>query len=80
MDELVKIIECKEIIGQYVFPVFYKVDPTDVEEIRGSFGKAFVEQEAKFKEEKDKVEKWKLALQTIVNWSGWHIRDDKLIL
>jgi hypothetical protein len=30
LDELVKIIECKQKDGQIVIPVFYWVDPTDV--------------------------------------------------
>ena len=80
LDELVKIIECKESMGQSVFPVFYKVDPTDIEELRGRYGEAFAEHEAKFKGENDKLEKWKSALQETINFSGWHITNDKLIL
>ena len=76
LDELVKIIECKDSKGQIVLPVFYKVDPSDVEELRGSYGKAFAAHEARFKEEKEKVAKWKSALQEIVNLSGWHIVDN----
>ena len=47
LDELVKIIECKDSKGQIVLPVFYKVDPADVEELRAGYGKAFAEHEAK---------------------------------
>ena len=76
LDELVKITECKYSKGQIVLPVFYKVDPTDVEELRGSYGKAFVDHEARFKAEKEKVAKWKSALEEVVNLSGWHIVDN----
>ena len=77
LDELVKIIECKECIGRVVFPVFYKVDPTDVEELRGSYEKAIAEQETTLKVEKDKLERWKSALKKSANLSGWHVTDDR---
>ncbi|CAK7328825.1 unnamed protein product [Dovyalis caffra] len=41
VDELVKILECKMKYGQIVLPIFYHVDPSDVDEQTGSFGNAF---------------------------------------
>ncbi|XP_037493759.1 LOW QUALITY PROTEIN: disease resistance protein RPV1 [Jatropha curcas] len=40
LDELVVINKCREKGGQMVLPVFYRVDPTDVQELRGPFTKA----------------------------------------
>ncbi|KDP38826.1 hypothetical protein JCGZ_04983 [Jatropha curcas] len=40
LDELVVISECRENLGQTVLRVFYRVDPTDVQELRGPFAKA----------------------------------------
>lgn len=80
LDELVKIIECKKSMGQSVFPVFYKVDPTNIEELRGTYGKAFAMHEAKYKEDKEKVSRWKSALREAINFSGWHITNDKYVL
>ncbi|CAL9028628.1 unnamed protein product [Prunus brigantina] len=37
LDELVKILDCKESNQQLVIPVFYKVNPSDVRNHRGSF-------------------------------------------
>ncbi|XP_073262702.1 toll/interleukin-1 receptor-like protein [Populus alba] len=37
LDELVKILECKETHGLIVLPVFYNVDPSDVPEGACSF-------------------------------------------
>ena len=48
LDELVKILECRRSEEQIVLPVFYHVDPTDVEEQRGTFGKEFSKLEAQF--------------------------------
>ncbi|EEF27935.1 transferrin, putative [Ricinus communis] len=71
LDELVKIVECKETIGQKVLPVFYQVDPTDVQELTGSFADAFVKHRKEFKHNLDKVEKWSQALMEIANLKGW---------
>lgn len=43
LDELVKILECKNKRGQTVLPIFYHVDPSDVRMQRGCFGKAFAQ-------------------------------------
>ncbi|KAK9201023.1 hypothetical protein WN944_016224 [Citrus x changshan-huyou] len=60
LDELVKILDCLEKNnGQIVVPVFYRVDPFDVLEQKGSFAEAFVRHERNFP---DKVQKWRDAL------------------
>jgi hypothetical protein len=41
LDELVKIMECYNTIGQVVLPVFYNVDPSEVRHQTGECGKAF---------------------------------------
>ncbi|XP_043816786.1 disease resistance protein RPV1 isoform X3 [Manihot esculenta] len=79
LDELVKILECKEILGQLVLSIFYHVDPTDVQDLIGNFGEAFAV--AKHGEEVkgclDKVDKWRRALMEISNLSGWDSRNIK---
>ncbi|XP_057990180.1 disease resistance protein RPV1-like [Hevea brasiliensis] len=78
-DELVKILKCKGTLGQIVLPIFYHVDPTDVQDLTGNFGKAFAV--AKHGEELkgclDKVEEWRHALMEISNLSGWDSRNFK---
>ncbi|EEF38920.1 disease resistance protein RPV1 [Ricinus communis] len=41
LDELVKILECRETMQHRVLSVFYYVDPSDVEEQTGDFGDVF---------------------------------------
>ncbi|KAL6177784.1 hypothetical protein ACLB2K_049306 [Fragaria x ananassa] len=66
LDELVKILECKESKQQIVIPVFYKVDPSHVRHQIGKFGEAFAG--LKYK---DKIPRWRAALTQVANLSGW---------
>ncbi|XP_057990188.1 disease resistance protein RLM3-like [Hevea brasiliensis] len=81
LDELVKILECKETLGQLVLPVFYQVDPTDVQELTGNFGKAFTlaKHGEQVKGRLNKVDGWKHALIEISNLSGWDSRNIKYV-
>ncbi|CAJ1950185.1 unnamed protein product [Sphenostylis stenocarpa] len=71
LDELQKIVECKK----EVFPIFHCVDPSDVRHQRGCFAKAFREHEEKFREDRKKVERWRLALRKVASYSGWDSKD-----
>lgn len=71
LDELQKIVECKK----EVFPIFHGVDPSDVRHQRGSFAKAFRDHEEKFREERNKVERWRHALREVASYSGWDSKD-----
>ncbi|KAI5342842.1 hypothetical protein L3X38_010718 [Prunus dulcis] len=75
LDELVKILQCKQSKQQVVLPIFYKVDPSDVRNQRSSYGDAFVQHERKFKDDKEKVFKWRRALTEAANLSGWHFKE-----
>ncbi|XP_059455248.1 disease resistance protein RPV1-like [Corylus avellana] len=70
LNELTKILECKQMKGQRVLPVFYRVDPSDVRNQTKSFGEAFNELEEKFKDDKIKVQTWKTALTKVADLSG----------
>ncbi|XP_056167320.1 probable disease resistance protein At4g27220 isoform X2 [Syzygium oleosum] len=75
LEELVKIMECRQDLGQLVLPVFYDIDPSDVRKQTGSFAEAFANLEERFKGEKDKVVQWKAALTQVGNLSGWVLRN-----
>jgi hypothetical protein len=74
LEEVVEILECKK-NGQLVLPVFYKVDPSEVRKQEGNFGVAITKQEQKFKNNIEKVQKWKAALNEAASLSGWHYED-----
>lgn len=65
LDELLKIMECKDTINQTVVPIFYDVDPSDVRRQTGSFG-----EDVESHSDKEKVKKWKEALTKLAAISG----------
>lgn len=70
LDELVKILECKETHGQIVIPVFYNVDPSDVKYQTGSYAESFVEHARKQIPEMRR-KKWRNTLREASLLSGW---------
>ncbi|KAI9100017.1 hypothetical protein K1719_024235 [Acacia pycnantha] len=68
LEELVKIMECKEAGQQIVMPVFYLVDPSDVRHQKRTYAEAFTHNEKKFK---DKVEIWRSVLKKSANLAGY---------
>ncbi|XP_049372094.1 TMV resistance protein N-like [Solanum verrucosum] len=78
LDELVKIMECKEEKKQLVIPVFYDVDPSHVRYQSESFAEAFAKHESRYKDDVEgmkKVEGWRSALTAAANIKGRDIRD-----
>ncbi|KAL6315720.1 hypothetical protein AAG906_006582 [Vitis piasezkii] len=75
LEELVKILECKESRGQRVLPIFYNVDPSDVRKHMGKFGEALAKHEENFKENMGRVQIWRDALTQVANLSGWDSRN-----
>jgi len=69
LDELTKMLECRERYGRDVIPVFYKVDPSNVRNQRESYAEAFVKHQRRFKD--DQVDAWKSALTQVAGLSGW---------
>ncbi|BFG15414.1 hypothetical protein CerSpe_016890 [Prunus speciosa] len=76
LDELVKILDCKGSKQQLVIPVFYKVNPSDVRNHRGSFGDALANMECKYKDNMEKVNRWRAALSQATNLSGFTLLDE----
>lgn len=68
LEELVKIVECREEYGQIVIPVFYNVDPTNVRHQKGSFETALAEHEKKY--DLPIVRMWRRALKNSANLAG----------
>ncbi|KAL3740091.1 hypothetical protein ACJRO7_021380 [Eucalyptus globulus] len=75
LEELLRIMECKERNDLIVFPVFYKVEPREVRKGGESYGKAMAEHESKFGKDLEKVKRWKRALLDAGNLSRWDFND-----
>ncbi|KAM7511475.1 hypothetical protein LguiB_010350 [Lonicera macranthoides] len=76
LDALVKIVDCKNSIGQTIVPVFYDADPSEVRKQRGCFEKFFAKHEINNKE---KVEKWRKALEDAASVSGCDVTANGLL-
>ncbi|KAL4029024.1 hypothetical protein IC575_012243 [Cucumis melo] len=73
LDELIKIIMCnKSNNRQVVFPVFYKVDPSQVRQQSGRFGEEFGKLQVRFS---NKMQAWSEALTFISSMSGWDLKN-----
>ncbi|XP_048133485.1 TMV resistance protein N-like [Rhodamnia argentea] len=70
LEELAKIMECKEQRDLEVFPVFYKVEPREVRTPRKSYRKAMATHESKSGKDSGKVKRWKKALLDAVLIGG----------
>ena len=74
LTELVTILECSKSQGRLFLPIFYDVDPSQIRRLTGTYAEAFADHEVRFKDEKDKVQKWKDALRQAASLSGWHFQ------
>ncbi|QHO55630.1 disease resistance protein Roq1 isoform X1 [Arachis hypogaea] len=74
LDELVKILQCHRERNQLVFPVFYKVEPSDVRHQRNTYKEAMDAHEIRFGCHTQKVKEWKEALAETSNMKGFHLK------
>ncbi|XP_070661529.1 disease resistance protein RUN1-like [Malus domestica] len=81
LDELVKIMACRDKLGRHVLPIFYHVDPSHVRKQDGDLAEAFQKHKKDIREEKDdkkreakqeRVKQWREALTKAANLSGHH--------
>ncbi|XP_042520122.1 disease resistance protein L6-like isoform X2 [Macadamia integrifolia] len=74
LNEVKEISECKTTRNQIVYPIFYKVEPTDVRNQTGGYAKAFKVHHKRF--DKTTVQKWRDALKDVGKLDGWHSKED----
>ncbi|KAK8689274.1 hypothetical protein V6N13_087996 [Hibiscus sabdariffa] len=75
LEELAEIVKQKNDKCHKVFPIFYKVDPSDLRKQKEKVGEAFAKHEERYKEDKGKIQKWRNALTQVTNIKGWHLND-----
>jgi hypothetical protein len=73
LDELAKIIECRQTIGHTLIPIFYYMDPSDVRQQTWTFAEAFSKHKKWFQTNLKRVQRWRDALTTAANCSGFHL-------
>ena len=73
--ELAKIVECMEKERLIVLPVFHYIDPSDVRNLKETFGEAFTKHEERYKDNIEEVYRWKAALTQVAKIAGWDLRD-----
>ncbi|CAJ1971313.1 unnamed protein product [Sphenostylis stenocarpa] len=76
LDELRRILQLSKTRGNknLVFPIFYHVDPLDVQHQRNSYKEHMMEHEQRFGTESQKVRDWRSALSEVCNL----VRDPKI--
>ncbi|XP_028791691.1 uncharacterized protein LOC114747518 isoform X2 [Neltuma alba] len=67
LDSLATILECFSIECRFVYPIFYGVEPLELRDQTGSYGKVFARLEKIYKHNKQLVQKWRLALSKAAN-------------
>ncbi|XP_059645554.1 uncharacterized protein LOC132287081 isoform X2 [Cornus florida] len=74
LRELAQIVECKRVTKQMILPIFYDVEPSDVQYQSGSFEEAFKEHEMCFSD--GTVKEWKEALRELGALKGWEVKTE----
>ncbi|XP_048136663.1 disease resistance protein L6-like [Rhodamnia argentea] len=69
LRELIHIMDCKKNTSHIVLPIFYKVNPSDVRYLKGSFGKAYHLHKKVFDE--NDVQEGQRALREVTFLKGW---------
>ncbi|XP_040998913.1 TMV resistance protein N-like, partial [Juglans microcarpa x Juglans regia] len=75
LQELATFIECMKEWEMRVLPIFYHVDPSDVQHQTGTFADGFAEHEIRFEKDLEKVRTWSNALREVANLTGCHLQN-----
>ncbi|KAH1084178.1 hypothetical protein J1N35_023939 [Gossypium stocksii] len=77
LEELAEIVKQKHDMGHKVFPIFYNVDPSDLRKQKEKVEEAFAKHEERYKEDRDKIQRWRNALTQVANIKGWHLNNSE---
>ncbi|KAK8329840.1 hypothetical protein V6Z11_A11G352100 [Gossypium hirsutum] len=74
-SELAEIVKQKNEKGHKVFPIFYDVNPSDLRKQKEKVDEAFAKHEERYREDKEKIQRWRNALTEVANTKGWHLHN-----
>ncbi|TYG47808.1 hypothetical protein ES288_D11G371400v1 [Gossypium darwinii] len=75
LEELAEIVQQHNNDGHKVFPIFYDVDPSDLRKQKGKVEEAFARHEERYKDESEKIQRWRNALIQVAAVKGWHLNN-----
>ncbi|XVE50615.1 hypothetical protein DITRI_Ditri01bG0177500 [Diplodiscus trichospermus] len=75
LEELAAIVQQRKEREHKIFPIFYYVDPSDLGKQKGEVEKAFSKHEERYKENKDRTQRWRDALTEVAKITGWHLEN-----
>jgi hypothetical protein len=79
LDKLVEIVHCKNTKGHALIPIFYHMDPSDIQKQTEAIWEAFTRQEEQFQTNLKilkRVQRWRAALTEAAHASRWVLEDD----
>ncbi|KAL4377736.1 hypothetical protein GQ457_02G041500 [Hibiscus cannabinus] len=75
LEELAEIVKQKNEKGHKVFPIFYDVAPSSLRKQKEKIEEAFAKHQERYKEDKEKILRWRNALIQVANIKGWHLNN-----
>ncbi|PPR85143.1 hypothetical protein GOBAR_AA35546 [Gossypium barbadense] len=75
LEELAEIVKQHNNDGHKVFPIFYDVDPSDLRKQKEKVEEAFARHEERYKEDREKIQRWRNALIQVAGIKGWHLNN-----
>ncbi|XP_057435690.1 disease resistance protein RLM3-like isoform X3 [Lotus japonicus] len=77
LDELAEIVDSYDKKGSQVLIIFYKVEPSDVWDLKNTYADAMAEHEISFEKDLEKVKTWRTALSRVRELSREYCSDTK---
>ncbi|PPR93152.1 hypothetical protein GOBAR_AA27523 [Gossypium barbadense] len=75
LEELAEIVKRHNNDGHKVFPIFYDVDPSNLRKQKEKVEEAFARHEERYKEDSEKIQRWRNALIQVAGIKGWHLNN-----
>ncbi|TYG96491.1 hypothetical protein ES288_A11G354700v1 [Gossypium darwinii] len=79
LEELAEIVKQHNNDGHKVFPIFYDVDPSDLRKQKEKVEEALARHEERYKEDSEKIQRWRNALIQVAGIKGWHLNNREFI-